>query len=388
MNTHFFNALLENHNSFKAVNLSGLRIKHAALQEKITALSAEESLECKLLGKSNQERDIYRVKLGSGKKHICIFSQMHGNESTGTRVIFDLLNFFLQKKIFQPEIEEIRNNCTLHFIPMVNPDGAENFSRYNAFGTDINRDAEALQTVEGKLLMACLLQIRPDYVYSLHDQPSHYAVADSLKPVAFSFLAPAYEPQKLYNNNRTSAAERIVSMADSLKQELPGQIAKYSDDYMPNAYGDMLQKEGFASVLIETGHQFGDPQKEGLRAQHFAFLVNELLLQARDCVPDKAIEKYEAVSYMKKEHYFDILIRNLRIERYGNTQKADVGIERKFLRSANRFTVKSIGDLSRKAGYVEIDGGEKIIEIPVELEKDATGIMKLFREKIPGHVID
>jgi len=388
MSRDFHRALLDNHILFKEITLTGLRIKHTDLEDRLKAVCVKETLDCKVLGSSNEGRKIYRISLGRGKKNICIFSQMHGNESSGTRVIFDLLKFFLQKRNFQSEIEEIRNNCTLHFIPMVNPDGAENFSRYNAFGTDINRDAEALQTVEGKLLMAYLLQIRPDYVYSLHDQPSHYAVADSLKPVAFSFLAPAYEPQKLYNNNRTSAAERIVSMSDSLKKQLPGQIAKYSDDYMPNAYGDKLQKEGFASVLIETGHQFDDPQKEGLRAQHFAFLGNELLLQARDCVPDKALEKYEAVSYMKKEHYFDIIIRNLRIERFGNTQKADVGIERKFLRSANQFTVKAIGDLSRKAGYVDIDGRGKIIEIPVELEKDATGIMKLFREKIPEHLID
>jgi hypothetical protein len=381
MSHRFFKSLTEEHSLFKEASLSGLRIKHAALEAKLEALCATETLDCKPLGKSNEGRNIYRIKAGEGKKNICIFSQMHGNESTGTRVIIDLLNFFLQKHLFQKEIGEILQQCTIHFIPMVNPDGADNFSRYNAFGTDINRDAEALQTAEGKILMQYLDEIRPDFVYSLHDQPSHYAVSDSLQPVAFSFLASAYNTQRAFNANRKLAAERIVSMVQCADKLLSGRIAKYSDDYMPNAYGDKMQEKGFASVLIETGFQFNDLQKEGLRALHFAFLAYELLMQASEYTPDKALAKYEDIPFMKKEYFFDILIRNVRLKKYGQIQKADVGIERKFLKDAVHFSLKAIGDLSRKAGYFEINGGERIIEISVAPGADATDILKLFSEK-------
>ena len=47
---------------------------------------------------------------------------MHGDEPTATQAIFDILNFF-ESPDFSKEKEEILANLTVHFLPMLNPDG-------------------------------------------------------------------------------------------------------------------------------------------------------------------------------------------------------------------------------------------------------------------------
>lgn len=46
------------------------------------------------IGESVEERKIYQIKIGSGPIKILAWSQMHGNESTTTKAIFDLIAFF------------------------------------------------------------------------------------------------------------------------------------------------------------------------------------------------------------------------------------------------------------------------------------------------------
>src|SRR5205085_5068099 len=70
-------------------------------------------------------------------------------EPTHTAVMLDLFNYLLQTPA-NPQAAEILSNCTLMFIPMLNPDGAEAVMRYNAQGIDINRDWRRLATPEGR----------------------------------------------------------------------------------------------------------------------------------------------------------------------------------------------------------------------------------------------
>ncbi|UJH91794.1 hypothetical protein LZ575_03750 [Antarcticibacterium sp. 1MA-6-2] len=53
------------------------------------------SLKIREIGKSTLEASIKIVEFGKGAKKILAWSQMHGNESTTTKAVFDLLNFFL-----------------------------------------------------------------------------------------------------------------------------------------------------------------------------------------------------------------------------------------------------------------------------------------------------
>ena len=83
---------------------------------------------------SNEGRPIYLATLGTGPRRVLLWSQMHGDEPTHTGVMLDLFSYLLQKPA-KPQAEEILSGCTLMFIPMLNPDGAEvGAMRYNAQG--------------------------------------------------------------------------------------------------------------------------------------------------------------------------------------------------------------------------------------------------------------
>ena len=48
------------------------------------------------VGTSEENRPIMQLKIGNGTKRILLWSQMHGNESTGTKALFDFLNCITQ----------------------------------------------------------------------------------------------------------------------------------------------------------------------------------------------------------------------------------------------------------------------------------------------------
>ena len=49
----------------------------------------------KTIGYSVQKRPISMVSIGNGKSKILLWSQMHGNESTTTKALFDFIPWFL-----------------------------------------------------------------------------------------------------------------------------------------------------------------------------------------------------------------------------------------------------------------------------------------------------
>ena len=48
--------------------------------------------EVKVIGKSVLEKPIYSYQIGTGKTRIFLWSQMHGNEGTTTKALFDFIN--------------------------------------------------------------------------------------------------------------------------------------------------------------------------------------------------------------------------------------------------------------------------------------------------------
>src|SRR5690606_18803559 len=99
---------------------------------------------------------------GDGPIKILMWSQMHGNESTTTKAVLDLINFLLEGSEMSNSILE---RCTIKIIPILNPDGALAYTRVNANGIDLNRDAQNLSQPESKVLRAVFEDFGPDYCF-------------------------------------------------------------------------------------------------------------------------------------------------------------------------------------------------------------------------------
>lgn len=304
---------LQIHHNCKEQTINGryIHLKHI----ETLLLNAKRSESTQILGKSVHGKPIYGYQIGSGFKRILMWSQMHGNESTTTKALFDLFNFLdSNEKLAQ----EILAKCTLFFVPILNPDGAELYTRENANGVDLNRDAKNLSQPESIILRDLYNSFNPDYCFNLHDQRTIYGVGNTDKSAVVSLLAPSFDSNRNINLTRQAAIEIASSMNSILQNYIPNQVGRYDDNFNDNCVGDTFQALGTPTILVESGHIDLDYQREFTRKYVFIALLSSLLYINENDVVTNKIEEYLNIP-QNKTSFFDIVYKNIVID-YDNTK--------------------------------------------------------------------
>jgi hypothetical protein len=264
------------------------------------------SFEVKTIGGSEERQPIYSLKIGRGTKKILLWSQMHGNESTGTKALFDLFNYL--EAAPDAMLSQILDECTLLFIPMLNPDGADNYTRVNGQNIDLNRDAVNQVAKESQLLRKTLERFNPMFCFNLHDQRTIFGVEGTKNPATVSFLAPSEEITRAITEGRKQTMNVIVAMNLLLQQIIPNHVGRYTDEFYPTATGDNFQKLGYNTVLIESGHFYNDYDREESRKFTFYALLQGLYHIAT-ATHYSAYKAYFDIPNNQKI-FFDIIDRN------------------------------------------------------------------------------
>jgi len=244
------------------------------------------------LGESIQGRAINAVAAGSGPTTVLLWSQMHGDESTATMSLADLMNWLATAPETDILRRELTDSLTIVMIPMLNPDGAELFVRENAMGVDINRDARRTATPEGRILKGVRDSVQADFGFNLHDQGIHTAGEDG-PLVAIALLAPAADEERSWGPVRQRARGVAAVIAEALKPDLGGRMARYDDAFAPRAFGDNMQAWGTSTVLIESGILADDPQKQELRRLQVVALLSALHAIANHRYEDPSTTAYD-----------------------------------------------------------------------------------------------
>lgn len=291
----------------------------------------DKKIKVESIGKSVLNESIYGLKIGNGNKRILMWSQMHGNESTTTKAIFDLLNTLLDST---SNINYILEACTLYIIPILNPDGAKAYTRVNANQIDLNRDAQNLSQPESKVLRGIFNTFKPHFCYNLHGQRTIFSAGKTNKPATVSFLAPAQDDFCTVTENRKIAMEIITVMNSTLQELIPNQVGVYDDAFNINCVGDTFQSEDVPTVLFEAGHYKNDYARENVR--EFIFIS---LLKSLDYISKTEITGYSHESYFEipenDKCFYDIIIRNAKLYDAENNGLIDIGI---------LYTEKLVGD--------------------------------------------
>src|SRR5690606_32435045 len=243
-------AMLANaYETYREPTITNRRFKHADIEPLILKRKGGDVFEVSQLGVSVLKKPIYQLRYGSGPKKVMMWSQMHGNEPTATMALMDLFNFLEAEGDGLDSIRSLlRERTSLYFIPMLNPDGADVYTRRNAMDIDINRDARAGETAEGKLLISAAKTVQPDYGFNLHDMHIYYNVPGTSNPVTVALLAPAYNQQREINDVRGDAMRIAAGINRILQGYVPNGVAKYDDTYSPRAFGDNFQTWGARTV--------------------------------------------------------------------------------------------------------------------------------------------
>ncbi|NQV77071.1 MAG: zinc carboxypeptidase [Lutibacter sp.] len=307
--------------------LKGRRILFSDIHLLIENLSSK--FKKKIIGHSENNIPIYKISVGTGKTKVLTWSQMHGNESTGTKALFDLLKFLESNTSETKHIaDEILSNCTLEFIVLLNPDGAINFTRENANNIDLNRDAVDRNAIESRILRETLDVFKPNFCFNLHDQRSIFNVEGTENPATISFLAPSENIERTLTKGRKETMSVIVAINNLLQQVIPNQVGRYTDEFYPTATGDNFQKLGYNTILIEAGHYKDDYERETTRKFNFYALLKGLYFIATSENYTNYKPYFEIPNNDTK--FLDIIYRNIKITENNVTRIDNIGIQFKF----------------------------------------------------------
>ncbi len=351
--------LYDSYEKYKEPTLNKRRIKHQDIQPLLAAFAKNPKFKVTKVGSSIGGKSLNLISIGTGTTDVFLWSQMHGDEPTATQAIFDILNF-LESPDFAEEKQEILSNLTVHFLPMLNPDGAELFQRRNLLGVDINRDALRLQSPESQALKRVRDSLEADFGFNLHDQSTYYNAERTEKPATISYLAPAYNYEKDINEVRGNAMKIIVFMNSILQKYAPGQVGRYNDDFEPRAFGDNIQKWGTSTILIESGGYPEDTEKQEIRKLNYVSILSAIYTIAKENYKDIPISEYEKIPENDRK-LFDLKITGATYELMGKPYKIDLGINQVEVdyEDHNDFWYSSRiwdqGDLSTYYGYENFD---------------------------------
>ena len=312
------------------------------------------------LGPSAEGRPISLYACGKGPTKVLLWSQMHGDEPTATMALLDILNFFTQRPD-DAVTKTIRTELTLLIIPMLNPDGAERFTRRTAQLIDMNRDAAALRTPEAQILKDAQHKYQPQFGFNLHDQEPRLTVGSTKNVTAIALLAPAWDPLRTDNDVRSKAKKVATVFSEVLDCLVPGHVAKYDDTFDRRAFGDSVQLWGTSTVLVESGGWPNDRDRMFIRKLNYVGLLASLYSIATGGYEQKNTTMYESLPYNSKNLY-DVIVRGVELRGDGTPAiRTDIGInieEANLDPDRNRLVAKvvDLGDLSPYGAFEEREG--------------------------------
>jgi hypothetical protein len=374
--------LFQSYASYQLAEIVSRRFTQADMLRWLEPLRSKNLFTATSLGTSAEGRTISLLRLGNGSTKVLLWSQMHGDESTATMALLDILNFFARDRT-HTVTRTILDGLSLLIIPMLNPDGAERFQRRTAQSIDMNRDAMTLRTPEARILKEVCNTYQPEFGFNLHDQDPRYTVGNSKDVSAIALLAPAFDESRGDNKSRLAAKKVASVFASVLGNFVSGHVSKYDDTFEPRAFGDNVQKWGTSTVLVESGGWPGDRDKMFIRKLNYVGLLTSLYAIATAAYQDAELGAYEELPFGTKFLY-DIILRNAQLKAVDSVPPVtvDIGInlEEELSIESRRVElvgkVVDIGDLSVFGAFQEVElrgallsGAELKIDQRVSMER-------------------
>ena len=345
-------------NQYKEETIQGRYITLDSIGPLLQKLNTNDQL--KIIGKSVLGKPIYSYEIGEGKTKIFLWSQMHGNESTTTKALFDFLNVLHSGSELAQQLLRAFTFCS---IPMLNPDGATLYTRVNANKVDLNRDSQELTQPESKLLRAIFESFKPDYCFNLHDQRTIFGVSTTGKPATLSFLAPSYNEEREINESRLQAINLIASINEVLQEYLPNQIGRFDDSFNINCIGDMFQYLGVSTLLFEAGHFADDYEREKTRKYVFMALIASFKTLSENVIVSNGIDIYLNIP-QNKAVFYDFIYKNIKINYDGIEKITNFAAQYKEELIENQICfnayISEIGNLDGYFGHFEYNAKEAL----------------------------
>ena len=302
------------------------------------------------------------IRFGSGPRRVLVWARQHGDEPDCTAGLCMALEELLLRSAGHPA-ETILSGLSFLVLPMVNPDGVARYTRRNAQQIDINRDAVAETTPEGRTLKRLRDEFEPEICFNLHDMNPRKS-AERQHLVSLAFQAGPFEQRDIDNPVRLRAKKVSAIMAEQARAWTPTNVARYTADYMHRAFGDSMMRWGVSSILIEAG---GWNEEEGgndfVRRLFALCLLRGLFASAirEDERTDPSL--YDTLPFDSFTLFSDVFLEGCQVctGAGGPPFRADVAFDRSPTRCPERgglvhtSEVRNIGDLEDELAKRRMD---------------------------------
>ncbi len=316
------------------------------------------------VGRSFANKEIYQIEFGKGPLKVFLWSQMHGDEPTATSALIDLFTV-LQRNRDKDWVKRIESTMTIRAVPMLNPDGADQYIRRNLQGLDINRDALNLKSPEAQLLKKLRDAWSPNIGFNLHNQNALTTAGATNKQAAISFLVVYGDEQKTPSEGHERNKRLVSAMVKAIEPYMPGHIGRYGDEFTSTAFGDNFSAWGTPVILIETGALHGKSEMF-LVQMNFISIATALKSLADGSERSVSPVAYEQLPNNASGRLMYFIFRNATLPAVktgpDNVKTveftiADIGAntERRRAEFAAPTVVRRIGDLSAAFGLQEFD---------------------------------
>jgi hypothetical protein len=348
-------ALVEIHDACRVPAFDSRKFTHAQLWRVLGPIVDEaRDLSRDTIGASAEGRPLHAVHFGRGSTPVLLWSQMHGDESTHTMGLADLLAY-LAGEPDEPRVRLLHDRLRVVAIPMLNPDGAERFQRLNAQGIDPNRDARACLTPEMRALRGVHAELRPEFALNLHDQDPRKRVGRSDRLTALALLANPFDEELGDNDVRLRAKRLGGVVARAVRPLVGGHVSRFPEEFNPQGSGELMVRSGTSSLLLECGGWKDDPEKQFLRRVSFVALLSALEAIADESYARVPLEEYESLEE-DDTSVLDVILRGGTVVVPGlEPYRADVGIEFPVPFQRENGEVASIGELDEYVASEDVD---------------------------------
>ena len=373
--TRFARTLAETHRLYHVDSLNAENCTEATVSAVVADILPPGTSGFRFLpeGRSAEGRRLPLIRFGNGPVRILFWSQMHGDEPTATLALMDMFAFLARDGLVRTGLTDLPHRCSLFFIPILNPDGAERRTRQTSDGIDMNRDARRFATPEARFLRKAHRSIRPSFGFNLHDQELS-TVGSTGDITALALLAPAADAKRKVNATRRAAMQVASCIVRALEPLAKGRLASYNDAFEPRAFGDRMQSWGTSTVLVESGHWKNDPGKETIRRLNFVALLSAVRSIADGSHRKSGLAAYQGLEPNGKRAY-DIIVRGAAVGKV----RTDIGFQLERARGSVGMTarVRELGDLGGLGAVLDVPGRNVRLEPGIVQVESTLGMTEL-----------
>ena len=327
-------------------------------------------------GYSNEKQPIYSLELGQGTHKALAWSQMHGNETTTTKALLDVLDHLM----CSVEGKELLQQLQLKLIFQLSPDGALNYTRLNGVGVDLNRDATIQSQPEMQTLIKVYKAFSPSLCLNLHGQRTIFAAGKTNTPASLSFLAPSADSERSITPARKIAMKLIAAMAAEHETATTWGIGRYDDSFNINCTGDYFTAQGVPTILFEAGHYPDDYARKTTRN-----LVTKSII---DCLKNYSTARYDSFTVQdynaipeNSSHLRDIEFTDVTIVNKSKITKSSLFVQFKevLTQATVEFVPEFSGNDCKLSGLVKIKVPSAQENSPIDLTNSAVEIMESLK---------